>query len=100
MATRRTPLREARRSPNQPLVTQGSPETGMKREVRCKTGAAPATVTGEASATMPLEQSGKAADSDDPASQETCQALPLSGAGGVHRHGRGTPRATAVLVVG
>src|SRR3546814_6426412 len=36
------------------LVTSGCPETGMKREVRCNSGAAPATVTGEADANMPL----------------------------------------------
>src|SRR3546814_8647884 len=58
------------------LVTSGCPETGMKREVRCNSGAAPATVTGEADANMPLvlwHREGRI--HPRPGSQETCQSV-------------------------
>src|SRR3546814_9733258 len=61
------------------LVTSGCPATGMKREGRCKSGAAPATVTGEADANMPLarlRREGRILQR--PGSQETCRSVARS----------------------
>lgn len=57
---RAPPLTDLPAAPNRPAAT-GSPATGMKRELRCETWAAPATVSGEPARHRPLGGSVKAA---------------------------------------